>query len=78
MVGDAVMNIASNPLFSKIPCISGPLVMSTCHWGNAMKSIDKILSLKEDVDTVFPAHDYNVDGVHIDKVHEFHCPPTRL
>ncbi|KAI9233490.1 hypothetical protein MVEG_03707 [Podila verticillata NRRL 6337] len=78
MVGDAVMNIASNPLFSKIPCISGPLVMSTCHWGNAMKSIDKILSLKEDIDTVFPAHDYNVDGVHIDKVHEFHCPPTRL
>ncbi|KAF9389131.1 hypothetical protein CPC16_006045 [Podila verticillata] len=74
----AVMNIASNPLFSKIPCISGPLVMSTCHWGNAMKSIDKILSLKEDIDTVFPAHDYNVDGVHIDKVHEFHCPPTRL
>ncbi|KAG0348407.1 hypothetical protein BG004_005248 [Podila humilis] len=78
MVGDAVMNIAANPLFSKIPCISGPLVMSTCHWGNAMKSIDKILSLKDEVDTIFPAHDYNVDGVHINKVHDFHNPSTRL
>ncbi|CAO3564038.1 unnamed protein product [Mortierella alpina] len=77
MVGDAVMNIASMPLWSKIPCISGPLVMSTCHWGNAMKAIDKILSLKDDVDTIFPAHDYNVEGLHIDHVHEFHNPSSR-
>ncbi|KAG0053624.1 hypothetical protein BGZ83_000765 [Gryganskiella cystojenkinii] len=78
MVGDAVMNIAANPVFSRIPCISGPMVMSTCHWGNAMKAIDKILTYREEVDTVFPAHDYNPDGVHIDKVHEFHHPETHL
>ncbi|KAF9416530.1 hypothetical protein BGZ94_010197 [Podila epigama] len=76
MVGDAVMNIASNPLWSKIACVSGPLAMSTCHWGDAMKSIDKIISFKDQVDTIFPAHDYNPDGVHIDKVHEFHSPGT--
>ncbi|KAG0328199.1 hypothetical protein BGZ99_005865 [Dissophora globulifera] len=74
MVGDAVMNIAANPMWSKIPCISGPLAMSTCHWGNAMKAIDKILTFRDKVDTVFPAHDYSADGVHIDKVHEFHKP----
>ncbi|KAF9934603.1 hypothetical protein FBU30_001367 [Linnemannia zychae] len=77
MVGDAVMNIALYPMLSKIPCISGPMAMSTCHWGNAMKAIDKIVSLKDEVDTVFPAHDYNPDGIHIQKVHEFHSP-TRL
>ncbi|KAI1316678.1 hypothetical protein EDD11_009634 [Mortierella claussenii] len=76
MVGDAIMNIAALPLWSKIPCISGPLAMSTCHWGNAMKAIDKILTLKDKVDTVFPAHDYSAEGVHIDKVHEFHNPCT--
>ncbi|KAF9438991.1 hypothetical protein BGZ76_001886 [Entomortierella beljakovae] len=72
MVGDALMNIAANPMWSKIPCISGPMAMSTCHWGNAMESITKILTLTEHVDTVFPAHDYNADGVHIDKIQEFH------
>ncbi|KAF9960366.1 hypothetical protein BGZ72_007171 [Mortierella alpina] len=77
MVGDAVMNIASMPLWSRIPCISGPLLMSTCHWGNAMKAIDTILSLKDDVDTIFPAHDYNAEGLHIDHVHEFHRPSSR-
>ncbi|KAK3829807.1 MAG: beta-lactamase-like protein [Linnemannia elongata] len=78
MVGDAIMNIAAYPMLSKIPCISGPLAMSTCHWGNAMKAIEKITTLKEDVDTVFPAHDYNPDGIHIQKVHEFHFPPSSL
>ncbi|KAF9578660.1 hypothetical protein BGW38_005435 [Lunasporangiospora selenospora] len=74
LVGDAVMNIAANPLWSKIPCISGPMAMSTCHWGNAMEAITKICSLKDEVDTVFPAHDYSMDGIHITKVHEFHHP----
>jgi glyoxylase-like metal-dependent hydrolase (beta-lactamase superfamily II) len=74
MVGDAIMNIASMPFWSMIPCISGPLAMSTCHWGNAMKAIDKLLTLKDEVDTVFPAHDYSADGIHIDQVHEFHRP----
>ncbi|KAG0242237.1 beta-lactamase-like protein [Mortierella sp. GBAus27b] len=77
MVGDAVMNIASMPFWSKIPCISGPLAMSTCHWGNAMKAIDKILALRDEVDTVFPAHDYSADGIHIDRVHEFHKPTAK-
>ncbi|KFH66164.1 hypothetical protein MVEG_08265 [Podila verticillata NRRL 6337] len=36
--------------------VSGPMPASTCHWGNAMKAIDKILSLDDRVDTVFPAH----------------------
>jgi hypothetical protein len=78
MVGDAIMNIAAYPMLSKIPCISGPLAMSTCHWGNAMKAIEKITTLKDEVDTVFPAHDYNPDGIHIQKVHEFHFPPSSL
>ncbi|KAF9955240.1 hypothetical protein BGZ65_003501 [Modicella reniformis] len=76
MVGDAIMNIASVPFWSRIPCISGPLAMSTCHWGNAMQAIDKILTYKDEVDTVFPAHDYSEDGIHIDKVHDFHRPST--
>ncbi|KAF9909469.1 hypothetical protein BX616_011161 [Lobosporangium transversale] len=71
MVGDAVMNIAAYPMLSKIPCVSGPLAVSTTCWSDALRSIDKILTLKDKIDTVFPAHDYNVDGIHIDKVHEF-------
>ncbi|KAF9173854.1 hypothetical protein BGX21_006068 [Mortierella sp. AD011] len=74
MVGDALMNIATNPMWSKVPCISGPMALSTCNWGDAMNSISKVLTLKDEVDTVFPAHDYSVDGIHIDKVHEFHKP----
>ncbi|KAG0024520.1 hypothetical protein BGZ81_007661 [Podila clonocystis] len=65
VVGDAVMNY---------PNVSGPLLASTCHWGNAMKTIDKILSLDNRVDTVFPAHDVGQSGIHITKVRDFHCP----
>ncbi|KAF9208966.1 hypothetical protein BGZ49_006938 [Haplosporangium sp. Z 27] len=71
LVGDVLMNIAAVPLWSKIPQLSGPLAASTCHWGNAMESITKVLTFKDEIDTVFPAHDYSVDGIHIDKVHEF-------
>ncbi|KAG0368978.1 beta-lactamase-like protein [Gamsiella multidivaricata] len=76
MVGDAIMNIAANPWWSKVPCISGPMAISTCHWGNAMKAIDKILTLKDKVDTVFPAHDFNTDGIHIDQICEFRKPSS--
>ncbi|KAF9371987.1 hypothetical protein CPB97_001546, partial [Podila verticillata] len=48
MVGDTAKNYSN---------VSGLMPASTCHWGNAMKAVDKILSLDDRVDTVFPAHD---------------------
>ncbi|KAG0090461.1 hypothetical protein BGZ93_007366 [Podila epicladia] len=65
MVGDAVMNY---------PKVSGPFRVSTYNWGDAMTSIDKILSLDDRVETVFPAHDVGQSGVHITKVRDFHRP----
>ncbi|ORX97466.1 Metallo-hydrolase/oxidoreductase [Basidiobolus meristosporus CBS 931.73] len=70
LVGDAVMNIVG-PM-AKRPGISGPMAMSTCHWGDAMKAITKITQLHEQVDNVFPAHDYSPKGVHISKIQSFH------
>ncbi|KAG0362311.1 hypothetical protein BG005_006141 [Podila minutissima] len=65
MVGDTVMNY---------PNVSGPTPASTWHWGDAMKAIDKILSLEDRVEIVFPAHDVGQSGVHIAKVRDFHRP----
>ncbi|KAG0233460.1 hypothetical protein BGW42_007417 [Actinomortierella wolfii] len=74
-VGDALMHCITSPFGQALPCVSGPLAMSTCHWGNAMKAIDNILEMRNEVDNVFPAHDYSKDGVPIQHVHDFHRPP---
>ncbi|KAF9337524.1 hypothetical protein BG006_004350 [Podila minutissima] len=65
MVGNAVMNYLN---------VSGPTPASTWHWGDAMKAIDKILSLEDRVEIVFPAHDVGQSGVHITRVRDFRRP----
>ncbi|KAF9161206.1 hypothetical protein DFQ27_003514 [Actinomortierella ambigua] len=76
MVGDALMHCITSPMGQALPCISGPLAMSTCHWGDAMKAIDIILETKDDVDNVFPAHDFSKNGIPIQNIHDFHHPSS--
>ncbi|KAG0056967.1 hypothetical protein BGZ83_002574 [Gryganskiella cystojenkinii] len=60
MIGDASRN---HMFLKKLPDLSYPLSTGTSDMGTAVKSMDKIISMKSRVDTIFPAHDYNHDGV---------------
>ncbi|KAF9902186.1 hypothetical protein EC991_005199 [Linnemannia zychae] len=74
MIGDASKNHA---FFSKQACLSYPLSTGTCHMGTAIKSMDKIVSLKDEVDTIFPAHDYNPEGVTVKELEAFRAENPR-
>ncbi|KAG0368706.1 beta-lactamase-like protein [Gamsiella multidivaricata] len=62
MIGDASKN---HMFLYKEPHLSYPLPIGTCHMGNAIKSMDKIISLNDHVDTIFPAHDYSPEGISV-------------
>jgi hypothetical protein len=74
MIGDASKN---HMFLSKAPCLSYPVSVGTCHMGTAIQSMDKIISLKDQVDTIFPAHDYNPDGVTVEEMQAFRAANPR-
>ncbi|KAG0071605.1 hypothetical protein BGZ89_010111 [Linnemannia elongata] len=74
MIGDASKNHA---FLSKQPGLSYPLSTGTCQMGTAIKSMDKIISLKDQVDTIFPAHDYNHEGVTVEEMKAFRAANPR-
>ncbi|KAF9171815.1 hypothetical protein BGX21_004882 [Mortierella sp. AD011] len=74
MIGDASKN---HMFLSKEPHLTYPLAPGTCHMGNAIKSLDKIISLKEQVDTILPAHDYNPEGITIAELQELRTSDPR-
>ncbi|KAI9233476.1 MAG: beta-lactamase-like protein [Podila humilis] len=49
----------------------------TVHMGSAIMSMDKIISLKDQVDTIFPAHDYSQDGVKVSELHHLRTSDPR-
>ncbi|KAG0315202.1 hypothetical protein BGZ99_007610 [Dissophora globulifera] len=74
MIGDA----SKNHMFtSKLPNLSYPLATGTCHMGNAIKSMDKIISFKSEIDTIFPAHDYNPEGITVAELQELRTSDPR-
>ncbi|KAG9063987.1 hypothetical protein KI688_004101 [Linnemannia hyalina] len=48
----------------------------TCYMDTAIQSMDKIISLKDQVDTVFPAHNYNADGVTVQEMEALRATPS--
>ncbi|KAF8988697.1 hypothetical protein CPC16_002803 [Podila verticillata] len=74
LVGDGCKNHA---WFSKCPSLSYPLSTGTVHMGSAIMSMDKIISLKDQVDTIFPAHDYSQDGVKVSELHHLRTSDPR-
>ncbi|KAF8933227.1 beta-lactamase-like protein [Dissophora ornata] len=74
MIGDATKN---HMFMSKEPNLTYPLGPGTCHMGNAIKSMDKIISLKDQVDTIFPAHDYNPEGITVADLQELRTSDPR-
>lgn len=74
MIGDASKNHA---FLSKQPGLSYPLSTGTCQMGTAIKSMDKIISLKDQIDTIFPAHDYNHEGVTVEEMKAFRTANPR-
>ncbi|KAF9143265.1 hypothetical protein BGX30_000948 [Mortierella sp. GBA39] len=70
---DAIKNHMS---LSKQPCLSYPPSRGTCYMDTAIQSMDKIISLKDQVDTVFPAHDYNADGVTVQEMEALRASPS--
>ncbi|KAF9538045.1 hypothetical protein EC957_007279 [Mortierella hygrophila] len=74
MIGDASKNHA---FLSKQPGLSYPLSTGTCQMGTAIKSMDKIISLKDQIDTIFPAHDYNHEGVTVEEMEVFRAANPR-
>ncbi|KAF8985421.1 hypothetical protein BGZ46_004279 [Entomortierella lignicola] len=74
MIGDASKN---HTFTTKEPKLSYPLATGTCHMGTAIKSMDKIISLKDEVDTILPAHDYNPEGITIEELQELRASHPR-
>lgn len=74
IIGDASKN---HSFLSKTPCLSYPLSTGTCQMGTAIQSMDKITSLKDQVDTIFPAHDYNPNGVTVEEMQVFRAANPR-
>ncbi|KAH7056830.1 beta-lactamase-like protein [Linnemannia elongata] len=68
MIGDACKNHMS---FSKLPNLSYPPSRGTCYMDTAIRSMDKIISLKDQVDTIFPAHDYNPEGLTVQELETY-------
>ncbi|KAF9538044.1 hypothetical protein EC957_007278 [Mortierella hygrophila] len=73
MIGDVFKNHMS---LSKQPCLSYPPSRGTCYMDTAILSMDKIISLKDQVDTVFPAHNYNADGVTVQEMEALRATPS--
>ncbi|KAF9340140.1 hypothetical protein BGZ91_003295 [Linnemannia elongata] len=57
--------------FSKLPNLSYPPSRGTCYMDTAIRSMDKIISLKDQVDTIFPAHDYNPEGLTVQELETY-------
>ncbi|KAK3829747.1 MAG: beta-lactamase-like protein [Linnemannia gamsii] len=73
MIGDASKNHA---FFSKQSCLSYPL-SSTYQMGTAIRSMDKIISLKGQVDTIFPGHDFSKEGIAVAEMMAFRAENPR-
>ncbi|KAF9436864.1 hypothetical protein BGZ76_002749 [Entomortierella beljakovae] len=65
MIGNASKN---HYFTSKTSNLSYLLPFATCNIANAIKSMDKIISLKVRVDTILPAHDYNPEGITVEEL----------